>query len=174
MQHEHADLSFATPPAAPRRSEPDRERAVASRAGPRPFRVAITPGRGRVRVTPVGELDLATVDELQAWLQELRDAGFRRLLIDLRELTFIDSSGLRLVITWNARANTEGLDFELIRGPAAIQRAFEICGLSNVLAFIDDDPVDTPAPHTNRSTNGMLLDGVPDSMSDREPLTATG
>jgi len=127
-----------------------------------------------VRVTPVGELDLATVDELQAWLQELRDAGFRRVLLDLRELTFIDSSGLRLVITWNARVNTEGLDFELIRGPAAIQRAFEICGLSDVLAFIDDDPVDTPAPHTNRSTNGMLLDGVPDSMSDREPLTATG
>jgi len=127
-----------------------------------------------VRVTPVGELDLATVDELQAWLQELRDAGFRRLLLDLRELTFIDSSGLRLCITWNARANTEGLDFELIRGPAAIQRAFEICGINGLLAFIDDDPVDTPTPLTTASANGAPVDGVPDSMSDREPLKATG
>ena len=63
-----------------------------------PFRVDVHPERDSVRVVPVGELDTATADELQTKLCELREAGFDRVVLDLRELEFLDSTGLRLLV----------------------------------------------------------------------------
>lgn len=60
------------------------------------------PERDGVRVVPSGALDIATVPELFARIQEMRRSGFRRVLVDLRELEFIDSTGLRSLLSHNA------------------------------------------------------------------------
>ena len=49
-----------------------------------------------------GELDLATVPVLDDQLAELRGAGFRHLILDLRGLYFIDSTGLRCILRYDA------------------------------------------------------------------------
>jgi anti-sigma B factor antagonist len=100
-----------------------------------PFRVEVHPERDTVRVVPVGEVDIATVGELDASLHELHGIGFQRFLLDLRELTFMDSSGLRLILEWHARARVNGISLALVPGPAIVQRVFELAGVLDQLPF---------------------------------------
>jgi anti-sigma B factor antagonist len=104
---------------------------------PIPFRWEIFPERERVRVAPEGELDAAVVDELAAAIDELRQAGFSSLVLDLRALTFIDSSGLRLVFALAAAASEDGLTLQLLPGPPEVQRIFELTGTLEQLPFGD-------------------------------------
>src|SRR5215217_4567913 len=80
----------------------------------RPFRCDVEAEHGHVRVAPQGELDLATIPEMERRLRELRECGFDRIVFDLRELRFMDSSGLRLVMRERAAAEADGSTFELI------------------------------------------------------------
>lgn len=102
----------------------------------KPFRCDVAPERGTVRVVPHGELDMATCPELERHLRELRDAGFDRVVLDLRELTFMDSSGLRAIIREDAAARAEGRTFSLVAGPPAVQRTFEVACVVERLPFI--------------------------------------
>ena len=96
-----------------------------------PFRCEVDPDRASVRVRPVGELDLATVPIVDAQLSELVAAGFTSLVLDLRELRFLDSTGLRLLLTWHAKARAEGVDLRVIPGPAPVQRVIEVAGVAH-------------------------------------------
>jgi anti-anti-sigma factor len=100
------------------------------------FRVGVEPEDDLVRVVPVGELDLASSGRLLEQLGELQDAGFQRLTLDLRQLEFIDCSGLHLILEADARARTEGQDFDLIPGSAKVQRLFELTGTDEQLRFL--------------------------------------
>ena len=91
-----------------------------------------------MRVVPVGELDLATTPELEAQLHELRRSGFEHVVLDMRGLTFIDSSGIRAILAENQFADTNGREFSLLSGPPAVQRALEVCGLLEHLR-VDSD-----------------------------------
>ena len=86
---------------------------------------------------PRGEIDLASVTVLDVKLRELRDNGFDHLVVDLRDVTFMDSTGLRLILGWDDQSRTEGLDFELIRGTPVVQRLFEITGVTDRLRFVE-------------------------------------
>jgi anti-sigma B factor antagonist len=108
------------------------------RAGPSSgFRLEVEPERDAVRVCPIGEIDLSTVGEVRAELDELRSAGFRRLILDLRRATFLDSSGVRLALDAHATAAADGTEFAIVPGPAAVQHTFEVAGLSDRLPFIE-------------------------------------
>jgi anti-anti-sigma factor len=89
-----------------------------------------------VRVRAIGELDLGTVPVLEAQISELVEAGFRRVCLDLSELSFMDASGLHLVMRWDAEARRDGFAFELVPGPRAVQMVFEISGLVARLPFV--------------------------------------
>jgi anti-anti-sigma factor len=94
-----------------------------------PFHIDVHPERDVVRVVPVGELDLATAPDLEAQLHELRTSGFERLVLDLRQLRFVDSTGIRVIVTEDQYAGANDREFSLIGGPPAVQRALELCGL---------------------------------------------
>jgi len=89
------------------------------------------------RVHPIGSLDMATVPVLERQLEELREAGFRRLIVDLGGLWFMDSTGLKLALTWHAAAQQDGFDIAFLPGPPAVQRVFELTGTNEHLPFID-------------------------------------
>ena len=89
-----------------------------------------------VRVVPVGELDLATCGQLEPAIHELLRAGAERLIIDLRRVCFLDSTGLRLTLALDAAARGDGFDLELIPGPPDVQRVFEITGTVETLPFV--------------------------------------
>jgi anti-anti-sigma factor len=86
-------------------------------------------------VAPAGEIDLATIDELQAAVDAAaEEAG--GVVLDLREVTFIDSAGLRLVLQ-SARAIEV---FSVVRGPQEVQRLFDLVGLDARLTMLDRPP----------------------------------
>jgi anti-sigma B factor antagonist len=95
----------------------------------------VQPDRARVIVKPVGELDLLTVPQVDRQLRELVETGFERVVVDLRGLTFIDSTGIKLFVEWHARSRGDGFAMELIAGPPNVQRPFEITGLLDRLPF---------------------------------------
>jgi anti-anti-sigma factor len=106
---------------------------------PSPFECQVESRRDVVSVCPVGELDIATVGEVDAQLAEVRQAGFDRLLLDLRETTFIDSSGLRLAVAWHKRSHRERFVFALVQGPDAVRHVFKMTGLIGRLTFLDPE-----------------------------------
>jgi anti-anti-sigma factor len=62
------------------------------------------------------------------------DAGFRELVLDLRTLSFIDSSGLCLIV---GQARRPGVTLRIIDGPPAVARLFELTGVYAELSFLD-------------------------------------
>jgi len=102
-----------------------------------PFRIDVEPARDSVRVAPVGELDLATVDKLRAEIERLRESGFARIVLDLRGVRFLDSTGLRLVLELDAAARERDQELVLIRGSDVVQRIFEVTQVAERLAFVD-------------------------------------
>jgi anti-anti-sigma factor len=95
--------------------------------------------RGWIRVSPCGELDLASVDQLDGKLRELRETGFDQIELDLSALTFMDSTGLRLVLEWDNVAQRDGMRLRLRPGSPAIQRVFEVTGVADRLPFAPRD-----------------------------------
>jgi anti-anti-sigma factor len=88
-----------------------------------------------VRVSLRGELDLATVDEADAKLQLAEAEGRETVVLDLSELTFMDSTGLRLVLRAVRRSSENGYRLQLISAPPPVQRVFRVTGLEPRLPF---------------------------------------
>jgi anti-sigma B factor antagonist len=104
---------------------------------PVPFTCEVVPERDAVHVRPVGALDVATAPTLDAEIAHLRDAGFRRIVVDLRKLDFMDSSGLRALLTLHARASSDGFELGVVRGNPSVHRVFEVTGTKDLLPFTD-------------------------------------
>ena len=107
------------------------------------FRITLYPERDCVRVAPVGELDVATAPEVEVRLRDLREAGFVRIVLDLRELEFLGSAGLQLLVQEHELARRDGHEFALIAGAPAVQRAIELCGLLDHLPLVE---AERPSP----------------------------
>jgi anti-anti-sigma regulatory factor len=71
---------------------------------------------------------------LDGHLREVRDAGFEQLVADLRGLTFIDSSGVQLMLRWSASAAELGHGFRILPGPRA-RAVFAITGTLDALGI---------------------------------------
>jgi anti-anti-sigma factor len=91
-----------------------------------PFRLDVIPERARVRVAPAGELDIATVPELERTIGELVEAGFDHIVVDLENVEFLDSTALQLILSVHAGADAGGYRLRLRPGPPAVQRIFEL------------------------------------------------
>jgi anti-anti-sigma factor len=106
--------------------------------GPTGFSITKTERGGRVIVLIRGELDLATAPELETAIGESVDAG-HDVVVDLRELEFMDSSGLRVLVSAHKRAQS-GPRFQIVRPPAGgpIAKILAIAGVEGELDLIDD------------------------------------
>ena len=87
----------------------------------------------------VGELDMATAPALETTLMEACSDGPGLLVLDLRRLRFIDSSGLRAVIAADREARRSGHHLALIRGPDQVHQVFEITGVSRRMVIVSDE-----------------------------------
>jgi anti-anti-sigma factor len=98
--------------------------------------IAISLGPDRARVFLRGELDLATASLLHKRIDELLAGNGQHrslLLIDLGELTFCDSSGLRALLEILDRCHRLGTNLRVTNVPANIHRVFELTGTTSVL-----------------------------------------
>jgi anti-sigma B factor antagonist len=96
-------------------------------------------GLGAARVHVAGELDIATAPMLE---RTLRSAELRARLVvlDLRELTFVDSCGVRVIVYASLRARRAGRRLVLVRGPAQVQRLLELSGALEAVEIVDLAP----------------------------------
>lgn len=81
-----------------------------------------------------GELDLSRVGRLEEVVRAAR-ADARHLELDLRELTFIDSSGLKALVAVHQAAEDGDFTYNLVPGPPIVHRTFVLTGLDQVLRF---------------------------------------
>jgi anti-anti-sigma factor len=88
-------------------------------------------------VRPLGELDLATADELQHELERAEASNAQSIVLDLSGLTFMDSTGVQLLLRAQARSRADANRLMLLRGPAAVQRVIELTGVAALLPFSD-------------------------------------
>jgi anti-anti-sigma factor len=99
-----------------------------------------TKRNGKVAIiAPTGELDLSGAAVLQSEIDRLAEDGeLGGVVIDLRGLEFMDSSGLRLVVLADMQAREAGRRFALVRGDETVHRVFEITRMSDRLDFVED------------------------------------
>ena len=103
-------------------------------AGTQPFAVEVQQRDAVAIVQPRGELDLVTVEMLRAALDDIKST--ERLVVDLRGLSFIDSTGLQLLVALHQRAQRERFQLTLMAPVAPVDRAIQLCGLDKTLPFV--------------------------------------
>ncbi len=84
-----------------------------------------------------GEVDLGSATQLERELREIGQAGPRRIVIDLRELDFMDCTGISVIIRAQQSAHANGHLLALRRGPNQVHRLFELTGLLDHFTFLD-------------------------------------
>lgn len=101
-----------------------------------------------VRLT--GELDLVTAPHLRGCLDELLTGPPSELVVDLRQVSFIDSAGLAVLAAARAAAAKTGRSLKLVRGQSQVERVFAISGLEQHFEFTDQiaESVSIPIPET--------------------------
>jgi anti-sigma B factor antagonist len=104
---------------------------------PEPFRCDVVQADGEVLVELIGELDLATSPLLERALEDVAASAGGRVVVDLRGLTFMDSTGLRVLMRWDLAGREAGLERVFIAGPDAVQRVFEATRLLERVTFVD-------------------------------------
>jgi anti-sigma B factor antagonist len=124
-----------------------------------PFAVEVQRRDDVAIIKPRGELDVATTDTLRAALDGIDDAG--HLVVDLRELSFVDCGGLHLLVALHQRAQRDGFQLTLHAPPPPGDRAIRLCGLDHALPFAapveasDDRPGESGGRFPSEGRNRM-------------------
>ncbi len=98
-------------------------------------------GSGAVRIALRGELDLAHAYTFDDELRRVEDARPPCVIVDLRELAFLDSCGLARLLAARKRARRLGHRLILVRGSAAVQRLFAVTAIDEEFEIVNDVPV---------------------------------
>jgi anti-anti-sigma factor len=106
----------------------------------KPLELRIENENGLARVVASGELDLSTSQWLEDELKRHERDRAPLLVLDLRELTFMDSTGLRAVLAADERARGRGARFVIVRGPEAVNRVFALTRMEERLEIVDEPP----------------------------------
>jgi anti-sigma B factor antagonist len=103
------------------------------------FHVEIAQDLTATRVTVSGDIDIATVGHLERARAEALAAAPTRVLIDLREVEFVDSSGIRFLLETGALSKEGGWTLRVIKPASSAMRAFVVTGADRFLPLVDDD-----------------------------------
>ena len=93
--------------------------------------------RDKAIIRLAGEFDLGCEKRFRAELESALDNHVGTFVLDLRGLTFIDSTGLGMLVQIDALARSDGFDFTVLCGDGQVRRVFEQTGLDGVLPLID-------------------------------------
>jgi anti-sigma B factor antagonist len=120
-----------------------------SRTGPQgppePFRTELEPHGETIVVVVHGEIDVSSADPLHAQLTGLL-SSFSRVVVDLRQVDFIDSTGLHCMLDVDDASRDAGSEFLLVPGPEQVQRLFHVTRTEHVLRFAEPGRIDRSQP----------------------------
>jgi anti-anti-sigma factor len=100
-----------------------------------PFAIESVRDADTARLKLSGELDLASVSRVEQAVDASLAQGARKLVLDLGDVSFVDSSGLRLFVVLNQRAISEGWKLSLTRPQEQAMKVFVVSGLEENLPF---------------------------------------
>jgi anti-anti-sigma factor len=103
------------------------------------FDVTVERNGTTVRVALAGELDIANAERVEGVLADVEaDGSATVVLLDLRQLAFMDSTGLRILVAADARAREQDRRLVLVQGPDPVQRILRMTRLDERLEIVDD------------------------------------
>ena len=132
----------------------------------RPTRPSRSPSSATMSVATIvvsGELDLATVPQLSATVAEHGDA--RLLVLDLTAVTFIDSTGVRVLIEADRACAGSGSRLVVLAGDGPVRRVLDLCELDGRLAVVTDHP--SPAAQRVAVTDSAPMTPPPPKLIPR-------
>ena len=97
------------------------------------MQIATTPGSDRYLITVSGEVDLATSPELDVAIIAAIDSGTTSVVIDLTDVSFMDSSGLGVIVRALKRCREAENDLDLVITNERVLKVFGITGLDQVI-----------------------------------------
>jgi anti-anti-sigma factor len=103
-----------------------------------PFDLSVARQNGTATVAVVGEVDIATAPRLAATLGDHRDAEV--LVADLTATTFIDSTGVRVLIEVDRRCTASGRRFVVLVDNGPVLRVLELCELDRWMSVVSGSP----------------------------------
>jgi anti-anti-sigma factor len=106
-----------------------------TRFPPEPFQVRDSVDGDCHLLVLSGELDLLAAPQLEDKLVRLFAEATTGLVLDLRSVTFMDSSGLRAILVAKELTDEHRCSFSVIPGPPSVQRLFEVTALLDILPF---------------------------------------
>jgi anti-sigma B factor antagonist len=112
-------------------------------SSPALLRVTVEPHGDALLIRAAGEVDLGTVPTLRRELDVARAAGSTALL-DLSEITFMDSTGLHLLLQASRRSADSEWVFHILRPSQVVQRLIAVSGTADLLALGDPDATRAP------------------------------
>ncbi len=101
------------------------------------FAVDVRSESGAPLLAVSGELDLATTPTLEQELARVRERGPELIIIDLRELEFMDSTGLSVLIRAHQDAQQSGYRLGIVNGSRQIRRLLTLTGVADRLTIVD-------------------------------------
>jgi anti-sigma B factor antagonist len=99
-------------------------------------RIAVSESDTTTTVHLEGELDLVEREDVRDAILEALERRPGRLIVDLGRLSFIDSSGVHLLIEAVQQSAERGVHLTIVPGPPSVHRIFEICNLTDLLPFL--------------------------------------
>ena len=101
------------------------------------FNVETRDGTQAVVIEVRGELDLASSPALEQELERGAASKAEVVIVDLRDLEFMDSTGLSVLVRAHQRASDNGQRFGVVRGPQQVQRLLSLTGVADRLTLAD-------------------------------------
>jgi anti-anti-sigma factor len=87
----------------------------------------------------VGRIDLLTSPKLQSSISSVISGGSPRVILDMREVTFMTSAGLRFILTIAKQATAAKGGLAVFGVPPAVNEVFEIAGFQNIIPIVSDE-----------------------------------
>lgn len=103
----------------------------------RPLTVTTTRHADRCVIAPIGDLELSSAEQLEVKVRAAEASDVQQIIIDLSGVSFMDSTGLRLLLQADARSRADSNRLRLIRGSRRVQRVFELTNTEDMLPFVD-------------------------------------
>ena len=117
---------------------------------PNQLRIEVRANGRAVVIAFAGELDLASAAAAQEELDRVADSDVERTIADLSGLTFMDSTGLAILVKASRAAKESARRFEVIKGGPQVERLFALTGMDEEFELIDA-PEDLDIPRASQS-----------------------
>ena len=101
------------------------------------FRVEVRNADDSTVISVSGELDLASSPALEEELERVAQSDAQLVVVDLRNLEFMDSTGLSVLVRAHQRASENGQRFGVVKGPQQVQRLLTLTGVADRLTLAD-------------------------------------